>query len=809
MLTNLSAFAPGAPLHPLTLYKQWLLFQRTTWDAQKQKWDKKPIQANGWGMPWRSAPHKLMTYSEAVEALAAWPDCTLGFVLTPEDPFFLWDADNCAEYNADGSFKCWNAQTLEVINRFPGAAVEVSMSGNGIHVIGSTVDIPHGCENSALHAEFYTKHRAIALTGNVSGSGSADTDQTLNVIPFVTQYYPRIERERKAADVEATSADLDKAREAIKFIDPMLHYDNWLACCMALHAAGVDANMEDEAWAIAEELTQQSPKYQPGYLEFKWGSFNADREVRYNLNTLFHWAKEGGYKTREEIDAAEAFAAFKAQQAPVVVPPPPSDTPKIIMSGFGAVAVPPPPPTVEVEERDKGILYPSDYLPLFGAMCYIASLHCIWTPEGELFDQKRFDAMFTGPAYALDMEGRKLVDSPWEAYFKCRTYMFRRVRGACFRPDLPTAAIIEQEGRTHINIYFPIQVPCAEGDVGLFLLHLEKVLPNERDRRILLSYMASLVQNPGKKFRWAPLLQGEEGNGKTFFTHCLEQAVGEKYTHYPQAQDLDNKFNAWQLNKILIAVEDIYVPGHKANIVEVLKPMITGDRQPIQGKGSDQITSRICANFMFNSNHRGALGQAVKGRRYCVFFTAQQSVEDIERAGMDGVYFKGLYDWAHAGGFAAVTYFLRNYKIDPEFDPAGTCIRAPHTSTYTEVIQEAQGVIEQEILAAIIEERPGFASPWISSQAVDKLLQSQGYDRRIPRNKRRALIESLGYVRHPYLPEGRTNNAVMPDGARTTLFVKKGHPALELKTAAMIAEKYGEAQISRAVEKVDGIVTSK
>src|SRR5690606_3402050 len=113
---------------------------------------------------------------------------------------------------------------------------------------------------------------------------------------------------------------------------------------------------------------------------------------------------------------------------------------------------------------------------------------------------------------------------------------------------------------------------------------------------------------------------------------------------------------------------------------------------------------------------------------------------------------------------------------------------APHTSTYAEVIEEAAGVVEQELLAAIAEGRPGFVDPWVSSQAVDKLLRETKLDTRVPRNKRRALIESLGYVRHPHLPDGRTNNAVLPDGARSTLFVKAGHPILELTGAAAIAE---------------------
>ena len=110
-----------------------------------------------------------------------------------------------------------------------------------------------------------------------------------------------------------------------------------------------------------------------------------------------------------------------------------------------------------------------------------------------------------------------------------------------------------------------------------------------------------------------------------------------RYTHYPNAADLTNKFNGWLLNKLFIGVEDIYVPDHRRELIETLKPMITGgDGLEIQFKGADQVTADICANFMFNSNHKDAVQKTQSDRRFAVFFTAQQSAADIQAAGMGG-----------------------------------------------------------------------------------------------------------------------------------------------------------------------------
>jgi hypothetical protein len=768
VLVNFTPFEPGGALHSMTHYRQWLLFKQTKWDPIKQKWEKKPIQPNGYGMPWRSDPSKLLTYAEAKAAVGQRSNCTLGFVLTPQDPFFCLDIDHCLDAGGNQS-----EAAQELVSFLPYGIVEKSMSGDGLHVWGSTDEIPHSCKNDILNAEYYTNSRAIAITGDIYPTAyNVSLDSTLDVIALVSTHFPYATRKIKADGAKSTIERLEEAALAVPFIDPLLTYDNWLGVCMGLHAAGVEADAEETAFKIAQEYTANSPKYQPGYLEYKWGSFHADGG--HTLNSLFHFAKLGGYKTRDEISAAEAFAEFTA------LTPPPPPVPGDIQ--------------VAVETREQGILYPVDYLPIFGECVYVKNAHCIWTPNGELLDQKRFDAEYSGYSYALDMVGRKCVDSPWETFFKCREYKFKRVHATAFRPDLPTGQIITHEGRTFVNVYWPVPIARQAGDVTLFLDHLAKILPDERDRRILLSYMAALVQSPGVKFQWAPLLQGVEGNGKTFFTDCLEAAVGSCYSHRPQAQDLDNKFNAWLVNKLLICVEDIYVSGHRANIIEALKPMITGTRAGIQGKNADQVTTSICANFIFNSNHKNALGDAVKGRRYCVFYTAQQFESDLERDGMTGAYFTTLYLWAMSGGFAHVTDYLHTYQVDAEFNPAGNCTRAPRTSAHAEVLVEALGPVEQEIMAAVTEDRPGFIGPWISSLALDRLLTSTGNDKKIPRNRRRALLESLGYVRHPHLVDGRTNNAVLPDAGKTALYVKKGHPALELQGPAVIADRYSKAQ---------------
>ena len=57
----------------------------------------------------------------------------------------------------------------KLIADFAGCYIEYSVSGLGIHIIGSyTGEAPtHSTKNKAHHIELYTKKRFIALTGNL------------------------------------------------------------------------------------------------------------------------------------------------------------------------------------------------------------------------------------------------------------------------------------------------------------------------------------------------------------------------------------------------------------------------------------------------------------------------------------------------------------------------------------------------------------------------------------------------------------------------------------------------------------------
>ena len=123
-----------------------------------------------------------------------------------------------------------------------------------------------------------------------------------------------------------------------------------------------------------------------------------------------------------------------------------------------------------------------------------------------------------------------------------------------------------------------------------------------------------------------------------------------------------------------------------------------------------------------------------------------------------------------------------------------TCVREDVREDRDAAIEQGLGRIEQEVLEAVEQERPGFAGGWISSVFLDRLLTDLRKDGAMPPNKRRDLLVGLGYQWHPHLPKGRVHNIVLPDAGKPKLFIRKGHPAAALRLPAEIARAYTTAQ---------------
>jgi hypothetical protein len=743
----------------------------------------------------------------------------VGLVLPADSEFFLVDLDNALQ--PDGT---WSTFALGVCSMFPDAAKEISQSGKGLHIIGRHQPIPeHRTRRKDLAGlEVYSRLRFVALTGN-GLMGDMRTDCTGALQALIGLYLPEAVGAKSSewtegpyegwrgggTDEQIIYGMLNRRSAQSVFGNAASFRDLWEADEQALAHAFPDSTGKS---AYDRSAADQSLA---NHLAFATG-YDCERTMRLMLQSALRrdkWDERDDYLPRtimravagkrEQAEAklregmheiAETSTGVANPQVEKIYPPkgpnpppPPGVEPIYVDPATGAgvlssghlIQV----PTANQDGAKAGKFYQvHEMVDLFVDHVYVRDLHGIVLPDGCIVEQKQFNAMHGGASFQMTIDGKDTNDA-WDAYINNKVHRFPRAHGMVFDPRIPSHEIVEREGQTLFNSWVPVTIPMVEGDPAIFLEHVRKLYPYGNDHEILLAYLAAIVQFKGHKFAWAPLLQGVEGNGKTFFSLALEQCVGARYTHHARAAQLDSNFNSAFYGKLLVCVEDVYISEQRSSVWETLKPMITGTRMEIEGKGVNKVTREVCFNFLMNSNHKSALRKTPNDRRICPMFGAQQTASDLQRSGMDSNYFKKLYGWFSDGGAPVIAHFLANYKIPDALNPAVDCVRAPRTSSTEAAIVASRGSVEQEVIEAIDSGREGFRDGWVDSCKFDQLLSEMGRSRAIPRNQRKELIEALGYAPHPNLPSGRTVRT-LADGTRPVLFIKPGHAAFNYDGSA-------------------------
>lgn len=763
------------PLSALRQYLQFVAVRVVPDPARPGKTNKYPVNPRTLGAASVSDPSSWGSYDEA--AATGFP---VGFVLTEQDPFFVVDIDGALQH--------------PLVDAFPGAAVEVSQSGNGLHIWGCASSVPpHSCKRTDLGIELYHKDRFICL--GTPYQGNAWQDFSAHLAAVVPQWFPPRAgagvgsaewTSEPRADWRGSTEDAELIRRAREsrsagalFGGKACFDDLWTANADVLARSYPSSNGND-AWGQSE-----ADRALAQHLAF-WTGCDCERMLRLMRQSGLvrdKWQRED-YLERTILSAvADCRDVCKDKATPVEQLAP-------VTAASVAAEVTHVMPRPEQREGATFVTL-AQYPTLFAGCVYVLSANKAFVPgQSELVSPDAFRVLFGGLQYAKDESGEKFESDAWRAFTQCPTFRPPTAKGVTFRPDLPHGALVNSQGDAMVNTYKPAQVASRPGDVSPFLAHLAKLLPDEGDRLKLLSYMAAVVQYPGKKFAWAPLVQGVEGNGKSMLNEVVREAVGHKYSFSPKKKQLEKEFNLWMAGNIFIYVEDVLI---RRDLLEDLKTAITSASQAIEGKGLDAQVRDICCNFIFNCNPKGGVPKTANDRRIAPFYTAQQKVEDLTRDGMTGDYFPKLWDWLRAGGYSHVTHYLRTFAIPDELNPAKLCQRAPSTTSTAEAIAESFGPVEQEVLEAIAEGRQGFRGGWISSHFLVVLLSEKRKE--LALTKQRDMLATLGYVPHPGLNGGRVNNSVLPDNRKPRLYVRPGSEQAALVGAREIAASYTDAQM--------------
>jgi hypothetical protein len=343
--------------------------------------------------------------------------------------------------------------------------------------------------------------------------------------------------------------------------------------------------------------------------------------------------------------------------------------------------------------------------------------------------------------------------------------------------------IFEYDGKSMVNAYRDSGSKASDGIdedgqkvIDMFLRHVEFTLEDERERAILLDWLAYVVQNKGQRVSWALLLQGSQGNGKSYFVNLLQAVMGSNVSNLDGAA-IAGRFTGWAHGSRVVAVEEIRISGaNKYEVLDRMKPFISNKTVQIEEKGRDHRTVPNFTSYLLLTNYKDAIPIIKGDRRYCVLFSRIQSEQALfdELGGEDaaGIYFNTLFDETERRA-DVLAYYLMNYKISADFNPKG---RAPSTdardqmmnvsissgySMVEDVISQHEcSVINKDILDITkLNELCNFEGQELpKTSALAAILLEMGYKQL---NNRRIKIKETGRYHYIWVtPQGDENEKI-------------------------------------------------
>lgn len=727
--------------------KQYIAWREVPGPGGKPK--KLPCDFNGEAIDPHD-PTQWRTYDEVQAS-----DFHIGFVLTANDPYFVVDIDECRD-PVTGEY---DQRARDWAEALPGTLVEISHSGTGVHFWGiCEAGLSEHHKNRTNEIEFYEAERFIALGTSPAGSIGTDWTEVLRARLPKREHLPGSHVPLVGAVEEYTGPENDD------LLVQMAHQ----ARGSISKQFGQTASFAD-LWAGNAEVLA---KFYPTDGEDPFDRSRADSAL---LSHLAFWTGKDQERMRQ-LWLSSPLAKQRPDQKKLQR----TDYQTRSISGAaagcltvyttenknppGSEQTPLPGTHVDLDPAAGGYLTIHQQAEHFKGCVYITEDNKILCPTGELLNSERFRVVYGGYEFQMQADGGRPTRNAWEAFTENRCMQFPKVRYKGFTPDMEFGEI---DGDV-VNTFRHVEHQLSNESADPFIDLVEKLLPDANDREIFLTWCAAMVQNPGRKFQWAIVLQGTEGNGKTFLLRCMEYAIGQHLTHMPNPEDMNEKYNTYLEGNLLIGVEEIHMEGRRA-MLDRLKKYITNDRVEIRGMGTDKRMGDNLTNWMFCTNYQDAVLKTKNDRRYAILFTAQQAVEHLARDGMDGDYFPKLWDWARAGGFAAVYTYLKTRQLDDRFNPVGKCPRAPMTTSTNVAIQNSLGKLEQEISEAIGENLQGFRGGWISSIRLRERLKETGMNR-ISNNALKDALETLGYGLFRGYAGGRAPVVVQEGSRRPKLY---------------------------------------
>jgi len=720
----------------------------------------------------------LTTFERVSAAVARGGFNGIGLATLPDTGLVVLDFDHCVA--ADGTVD------PRVVDLVLGTYCEFSPSGTGLHAffdgtlvsrkdnVDKTLRNPDGTRKDGLFdVEFFGHNGYVTFTGAVTPDCEMFgwSDVVLPLTPAVLALYEqRFGTGSSMVPVGgAAGADdevddllglhttlgwtLEYARGLLADCDPGAERQTWLQVLMAMHhefGGALEALDLCAEWSAGALWAGGQPDNYGGRgaVESSWRSFGRTGGAAITGRWLLAWHKEQagkrGYEARDAWRKALAEAPDEFTIREKVCQAIAKDQ-RLDELGREALAQ-----ALAVELKRVGVKFSlgqcrklvaerapekargkSDGPIWLDGWVYVSDDDKFYRMDSdEWLSMQGFNAKFNRELPAG--EGEVPVNAAWVALTH---YCIPTVTRGVYLPW--AAPLFEMDGISCVNTYRPSSVPSAvealseagRGAVALVRRHLSLLCGGRADvEQTFVDWLAHNVQHPGAKIRWAPLVKGIEGDGKTVIGLLLASVMGRVNVRNVSPKVLGTDFTGWAEGSSVVVLEEIKLTGHnRYDILNALKPFITNDSTEIHRKGKDGYDSINTTNYVAFTNYSDALPLTDTDRRWWILFTPFNEIAALSAAigpgaprEVLGAYFTQLHDTIQQYR-SELRRWLLDHKISPSFKPNGS---APFTREKQLMIgmgmsEEEQSVREVLATGAVGVTRDVFLSSYLRNAVVE------------------------------------------------------------------------------------------
>jgi hypothetical protein len=199
--------------------------------------------------------------------------------------------------------------------------------------------------------------------------------------------------------------------------------------------------------------------------------------------------------------------------------------------------------------------------------------------------------------------------------------------------------LVEIGGKPYANTFDessipPTRTPETAADravIAKVQAHFDLLFDDERERNLLLDYLAYNVQMPAEKIVWGIVVQGVDGAGKTWMMHLMAAVLGRENVSPLDASALKDTFTGWAQGNKMLFVEEIRLSGaNRYEIIDKLKPYVSNETVNVRRMQRETYTIPNVTNYVMFTNHWDALPLSVSDRRYFVMSTSFQTKAEID-----------------------------------------------------------------------------------------------------------------------------------------------------------------------------------